>query len=205
MADHLLPPTSLFLEFCFYTAPNVHFCTFIRYSREREVQISHIPPLQSSFFSFMLLLLFPEREIFCSFLSKFMSSISVWANGAFAKTERKANPQTVHSASRSPSMPAYEARTHENRCQVESCRAVSCYLVPCLYKHRWLREFMCDLSIIFDRRWVGWQLSRVGFRLRRRGYCSLFSLTILVPSVDINYFAFRSTYCPGVFRSHHDG
>ncbi|KAJ6838907.1 hypothetical protein M6B38_317630 [Iris pallida] len=122
----------------------------------------------------LLLLLFPEREIFCSFLSKFMCSISVWVNGAFpsekswfsfAKTEPKANPQTVHSASRSPSMPAYEARTHENRCQVESCRAVSCYLVPCLYKHRRLCEFMCDLSIIFDRRWVGWQLSRVVFLL----------------------------------------
>ncbi|KAJ6793481.1 hypothetical protein M6B38_400135 [Iris pallida] len=125
----------------------------------------------------MLLLLFPEREIFCSFLSKFMSSISVWANGAlpsekswfsFAKTEPKANPQTVHSASRSPSMPAYEARTHENRCQVESCRVVPSRVVydaHCLYKHRWLREFMCDLSIIFDRRWVGWQLSRVIFVL----------------------------------------
>ncbi|KAJ6793957.1 hypothetical protein M6B38_233225 [Iris pallida] len=116
----------------------------------------------------LLLLLFPEREIFCSFLSKFMSSISVWANGAFAKTEPKANPQTVHSASRSPSMPAYEARTHENRCQVESCRVVPSRVVSdahCLYKHRWLREFMCDLSIIFDRRWVGWQLSQVVFVL----------------------------------------
>ncbi|KAJ6838409.1 hypothetical protein M6B38_320635 [Iris pallida] len=147
MADHLKPPSSLFLEFCSYTPLNVHFCTFFRCSVERERERERERGTSIFLLLFMLLLLFPEREIFCSdqarngkkkketwiILSKFIISISVQVNGAFssekswfsfAKTEPKANPQTVHGASLS--LHAYEARTHENRCQIELCRVVSC-------------------------------------------------------------------------------
>ncbi|KAJ6831353.1 hypothetical protein M6B38_349595 [Iris pallida] len=132
---------------------------FATLERERGTIFTHTP---SSIFLLLFYVTPPalsRKGNFLFIFVKILSSISVWANGAFAKTERKANPQTVHSASRSPSMPAYEAQTHENRCQVESCRVVPSrvYVMRIVYTSTVGCASSCViyLSYLIGDGWVG--------------------------------------------------